>query len=78
MAAEEGAHPLLDLMPSICRAKNWIVICQCQQPAGSAVAGWLMDCHDSLYAGHLSVHKTLHNMQRMFRPSGMFSDMHEH
>ena len=35
----------------------------------------LWDYHDSPYAGHLGVNKTLHNMQRSFWWQGMFSDI---
>ncbi len=35
----------------------------------------LWDYHNSPYAGHLGVNKTLHNMQRSFWWQGMFSDI---
>ena len=38
----------------------------------------IWDYHDSPYAGHLGVNKTLHNVQRTFWWPGMFSDINEH
>ena len=35
----------------------------------------LWDYHDSPFAGHLGVNKTLHNLQRSFRWQGMFTDI---
>lgn len=75
-------------MPSIRRARNWILICQSLNAnnrqdlrllhglwrKGDHVAlphakfldsALIRDCHDSLYAGHLSVHNMVHNMRQV-------------